>query len=169
MATFANIQPRLPTDGTLYSIAVPLTTTEADLYNGVGGDPASVRYNAAFMAIVQLTIVGSFSANSTYIVAQTDMGDGVWIDVAWLVWTATTPQTAIFALSGGVAGANSFQQTRAAGTAPASNGANQIPLGGRLRFVGKASLTSSGSSSSSSGGAIPGVTATITVKQLGLR
>ena len=170
MATFANITPAAQTDGLLYASGVPLTTTEADLYNGVGGDPEAVRYNDAFMAVIQLTLVGSFTSNNTYIVAQTDMGDGVWIDVAWIVLTSTTPGTTTFVLSGGVAGADAFQQTRAAGMAPASNGSNQIAMGGRLRFVGKASLTSSSSSSSSSSGTvIPGITATIRVKQLGLR
>jgi hypothetical protein len=133
-------------------------------------DPAPVLYTEAVLASVVLTAVGSLTSNTTYVVLQTDLGDGVWIDVAWCVWTGLSGSVT-FVLSGGVAGANSFQQSRASGTAPGSNGSNQIPLGGRIRFVGKSTINSSSSSPSPSPGPapLPGVAVTIRFKLLGLR
>lgn len=100
---------------------------------------------------------------------QTDLGDNVWYDVAWAQWAVVAGQ-GNFLICGGVAGANAFQQTRAVGAAPGSSGSNQCPLGGRIRFVGKWTGSSS-SSSSSPGGlvAIGQVSITVRYKVLGLR
>lgn len=177
--TFANATPGATTDGITYSSAAALPAAEGDLWNGVRFDPIPVPYEAAIVASVELSVVGNPANNSAYVILQTDLGDGVWYDLAWCVWTGTTG-SANFLLSAGVGGANSFQQSRAVGTAPAGNGSNQCPLGARVRFVGKATLTAGSStpgtfdSSSSSSGAgtpaaVPTVTATIKYKLTPLR
>lgn len=177
MATFPNVLANPMVDGILYASAVVVPAAEGALGNRgpAQQDPVPVLYNEAISAIVELTAQGAISSQTTYVVLQTDFGDGVWIDVAWLAWTGISG-SATFLLAGGVAGANSFQQTRASGTAPSpTNSSNQIPLGGRIRFVGKSTVntsSSSSSSSSSSGGPAaltPGVLATIRFKLLGLR
>ncbi len=165
----ANIVPAAETDGTLYSSAIPLTPNEADLWGGAGAqgpDPIPTSYGAAIIAIVQLSINGNIIGNSTYVVLQMDLGDGAWVDLNWLVWTSTTG-SATFVLSNGVAGANTIQQSRNAGAVPnpQTNGSNQLCLGGRLRFVGKAQMTGG---SSSSPGVTTQVTATIRYKLLPL-
>lgn len=167
-----NIFPVGPnSDGVKYAVSTPITTTEADLFNQAAPnpDPIPVIEGQACFATVVLTAQGGVLLDNSYVVMQTDLGDGNWIDVAWIVWTGLSG-SAVFALSGGVAGSNGLQQTRAAGTAPSSNGSNQIPLGGRVRFVGKATLTLSGSSGSSISPGLEGqVTASIRYKLLGLR
>lgn len=171
MATYANITPLASADGVTYASAVALTSTEADLYNGTaldGQDPVAVVYGQAIVAVVQLSVTGKPAGNSTYVVMQTDMGDGVWIDVAWCMYTNNlVSQT--FVLCGGGAGSinNAFQQSRASGSTPTpqASGSNAMPLGGRVRFVGKAVFT--GGSSYVSGESV-GVTATIKYKLLGL-
>lgn len=171
MVTYANAKPNALTDGFVYADAVQLTNTEADLYNGPTGltlDPMSVKYGEAVVAVVQLTVTGNPAGNSTYVVMQTDMGDGVWVDVAWCMYTnQQVAQT--FVLSGGGVGAinNAFQQSRQAGAVPnpQANGSNAMALAGRIRFVGRTVLTGG---SSHAAGAFAGVTATITVKVLGL-
>jgi hypothetical protein len=95
------------------------------------------------------------------------MGDGVWVDMNWVFWSGTQG-TAIFVMSNGIAGANSFQQSRGAGAVPTpqANGSNQMVLGGRIRFVGKTIMT--GGSSGAPG--VPAqVTATIRYRLLGMR
>lgn len=167
MPTFANVTPIAAVDGVLYANAVPLTSTEADLFNLVSGlDPIPVVYGQAVLAIVKLVVSGSPGQNSTYVVMQTDLGDGVWVDVAWCKYT-DTQLTQTFVLSAGGVGSinNAFQNSRASGSAPGSSGSNQMLLGGRIRFVGKTTFT--GGSSASSGGTI-GVLATIRYKLLGL-
>lgn len=160
------IIPTAPTDGVTYANSVPLTANEADLFGGVGAqalDPVPTIWGQTVLAIVQLKVSGSIATDSAYVVMQTDNGDGVWIDVAWIVSTLTVgAQT--FVLCGGNLGSanNAFQQSRAAGTAPGSNGSNAMPLGGRIRFVGKATTT--GGSSSAAPGVAPGVQATITYR-----
>lgn len=167
----ANIVPTASTDGILYSDAVPLTSTEADLYGGTGAnapnDPISTVYGQAIVAIVKLTINGFIVANNTYVVMQQDLGDGVWIDMNWLVWTGNQG-TATFVLSNGIAGANTVQQTRASGAfpTPQSNGSNQLTLGGRIRFVGRS--VSTGGSSNVLGTTVA-VMATINYRLLTLR
>lgn len=161
----ANITPTAETDGVVYASAVPLTSTEAALGDGLV-TPAviSVVAGQTIVAVVRLTINGIITANSTYVVMQTDLGDGTWIDVAWLFWNSTqAPGT--FVLCGGGLGAmnNAFQQSRNSGQVPQpqASGSNAVPLGGRVRFVGKTVMTGG---SSSAAGVSTNVSATITYK-----
>ena len=169
MTVFASGQPAASLDGIPYATAAALPGAEGDLFNLSSPpffDPVPVVYDCGILAIVQLTANNNPSSNSAYVILQTDLGDGVWVDVAWCIWTGTSG-TVTFVLSGGVAGANSFQQSRATGTAPSSNSSNQMLLGGRIRFVGKATIGANASSSSGQAGT--SVTATIKYKLLGLR
>lgn len=146
--TTANIIPTAESDGILYSNSVPLTSTEADLGdNLVSPHPIPTSFNEAIVAVITLTINGIVTANNTYIVLQMDMGDGVWVDMNWIVWTGNQG-SAVFVMSNGIAGANVFQQSRQVGQVPIlqANGQNQLSLGGRLRFIGK-SFFAGGSSS----------------------
>lgn len=155
MATFANTTPSAMTDGLDYATAKVLTGTESSLQDEGVYDPVPVAFGMGVFAIVRLTIAGGPSGNTSYVVLQTDLGDGQWVDVAWVVTTETANGTLTFALSGGAWASNAVAQTRASGTAPGSNGSNSIPLGGRFRIVGKATLT---------GGTSPSVTANIRYK-----
>lgn len=147
--TTANIIPTAGSDGITYSAAVPLTTTEADLGDGIlAPHPIATQFGEAIAAVVTLTINGIVTASSAYIVMQMDMGDGVWVDMNWAVWTGSQG-TVVFVFSNGIAGADTFQQTRQAGAPPSSSGSNQLALGGRIRFVGKSNFA--GGSSSLSG------------------
>src|SRR4051812_7228334 len=100
-------------DGVVYATAVPLTATEAAL-----GDAAStpaliaVIEGQTLVAVVKLSVTGFITGNNSYVVMQTDLGDGTWIDVAWIVWTGTQG-SATFVLCGGGVGAmnNAFQQS----------------------------------------------------------
>ncbi len=165
--TTANITPTAPTDGVLYASAVPLTSTEAVLGDALVV-PAIIptTYGQAIVAIVQLSINGFITGNNTYVVLQLDLnGDGVWVDLNWLVWTGTqAPATFVF--SNGIAGANSFQQSRGVGQVPNPqvSGANQLTLGGRLRFIGKTTMAGG---SSSAPGVSTVVSTTITYKLMG--
>lgn len=161
----ANITPRAPTDGVLYANAVPITTTEASLGDGLlTPDPISIIEGQTIVAVVKLTINGFITGNSTFVFMQTDLGDGTWIDVAWCFFSSTqAPGT--FVLCGGGLGAmnNAFEQARKSGSAPATqaNGSNQVPLGGRVRFTG---FTRMIGGSSSAPGISTTVTTTITYK-----
>ena len=166
-----NIIPTVPTDGVLYANAVPLTTTEASLNGGTGvetTDPIPVAYGQAIVATVRLSINGLIVGNNTYVVMQTDLGDGIWVDVAWIVWTGTQG-TPTFVMSAGGAGAmnNAFQQSRQSGQfpQPQAAGSNALVLGGRVRFVGKTTMVGG---SSSVQGTTTAVSATIRYKVLGL-
>lgn len=168
--TTANITPTAASDGIAYAVSVPLTSTEADLNGGTGVQitaPIPTTFNEAISAVVQLTVTGIITANSVYVVMQQDMGDGVWIDMNW-IFTSQNQGTATFVMSNGVAGANSFQQSRQSGQVPnpQANGSNQMALGGRIRFVGK--VTMAGGSSSVSG-TPAAVSATIRYRLQGLR
>ncbi len=163
----ANIIPTAADDGILYANAVPLTASEAVLGDAVV-TPVLIptTYGQAVVAVVQLSINGFITGNNTYVVLQMDLGDGVWVDLNWLVWTGTqAPATFVF--SNGIAGANSFQQSRISGGSPNPqvSGANQLTLGGRLRFVGKTIMTGG---SSSAAGVSTVVSCTIKYKLLGL-
>lgn len=165
-----NITPAASDDGIVYADEVALTSTEAALYGGSGANsdnPIATTYGQAIAAVVVLTINGHVTANNTYVAMQMDMGDGVWVDLNWLVWTASQG-SATFVFSNGVAGANSFQQSRASGAFPQPQavGSNQLCLGGRIRFVGR-SVFAGGSSSLA--GVTTSVSATIRYKLLGLR
>lgn len=148
MATTANITPLAQTDGIVYTTAVPLTPTEAVLGDALA-TPVLIptTYGEAILATIVLSTNGLIVANSTYVVMQVDMGDGVWIDINWCVWTGNQG-TATFVMSNGIAGANTFQQSRQSGAVPTpqASGSNQLALGGRIRFVGKTVMTGGSSS-----------------------
>lgn len=173
MGTFANIAPSVKGESLPYCVNAAVPSVEGDLFNEQPRpQPPALTYMRAVLAVVTLTAQGNISTNTTYIVMQVDLGDGVWLDVAWITWTGASG-SATFVLSATEAAANAFQQ-RAAGTAPSpANGSNAMSLGARLRFVGKTTLgAGSSSSSSSSAGAgtvAPAVLATINFKALGLR
>ncbi len=155
-----NIVPTALIDGVVYALATPLTTTEATLGNQSIADPIPVIEGQEIVAVVKLSVNGLIVANNTYVVMQTDLnGDATWIDVAWLVSTIQQG-TAIFVLCGGGRGAmnNAFQQTRQANQTPNPQtvGSVAVPLGGRVRFVGR-SLMAGGSSS------ISGITTAVSV------
>ncbi len=166
----ASITPTAGSDGIIYANQVPLTTTEASLFGGTGAlapDPIPTEYGQAICATIQLTINGLITGSTAYVIMQMDMGDNVWVDMNWLVSTIGQG-TATFVFSNGIAGANTLQQSRNPGQPPTpqSNGSNQLALGGRIRFVGKATLISG---SSSIAGTTPQVLVNIRYKVLGLR
>lgn len=163
-----NIIPETPADGTVYASAVPLTSTEAVLGDGIAvGTVIPTTFGQAIVATIRLSINGLIVANNSYVVMQMDMGDGIWVDMNWLVWTGSQG-TATFVFSNGVAGANSFQQSRQSGQFPQPQavGSNQLCLGGRIRFVGRSTAVGG---SSSLAGVTTSVSATISYKLLGLR
>lgn len=165
----ASITPTAAVDGVLYANATPLTTTEANLGDGnaVPSGLIPTVYGEAIAAVVTLSINGIITGNNSYVVLQMDMGDGTWVDLCWCVWTGTQG-SAVFVFSNGIAGANVFQQSRSSGQfpQPQSNGSNQMALGGRLRFVGRATAVGG---SSSLAGVTTSVSATIRYRLLGLR
>jgi hypothetical protein len=168
MTVQANIVPTAGSDGIPYCTSVPITGTEADLGdNAKTPSPIATEFGQAIVAVVQLTVNGIIVGSNAYVVMQQDMGDGVWADLAWAVWTGGQG-TATFILCGGGLGAmnNAFQQTRQSGQFPSSSSSNAMPLGGRVRFVGKA--TAVGGSSSVSG-TTAGITATIKFKLMAPR
>ena len=162
----ANITPTAASDGILYSNSVPLTSSEAALNGGTGGaSDASIPIvqGQTIVAVVQLSINGYIASNNTYLVLQTDLGDGVWVDVAWIVYIGTEG-SATFVMCGGGLGQqnNAFQQSRQSGAhpTPQANGSNVVSLGGRVRFIGK-SLVAGGSAVA---GTTAEVSATITYR-----
>lgn len=172
MPITANIVPTAGTDGIVYATNVPLTSTEAALGDGLL-TPALIptTFNQAVVAVVQLSINGYITANSSYVVMQMDVGDGVWVDMCWCFWDGRQG-SAVFVMSNGIAGANVFQQSRQTGQVPVNtsnvqgNGSNQMTLGGRIRFVGKAVMVGGSSSVS---GITTAVKATITYRLQPLR
>ncbi len=148
MVTYANAVPTPETDGIPYGTNVPLTSTEADLGDGLlTPDPIATTFGEAIAAIIKLTVNGIVTGNTTYVVMQMDMGDGTWVDMNWIVWTGNQG-SATFVMSNGIAGANTFQQSRNSGQPPTpqSSGQNQLALGGRIRFVGKSQFVGGSSS-----------------------
>lgn len=169
MATAPTLNPAARGDGIVYGTSVPLTATEATLGDAAKTpDPVAVDYGQTVVAVVKLVVNGIIVGNNTYVVMQTDMADGTWVDVAWIGWTGNQG-SAVFVLCGGGVGAmnNAFQQSRQAGANPSSaNGSNAVPLGGRVRFVGKATPVGG---SSSLAGTTAGVLATVTYRLQGPR
>lgn len=161
----ANIIPTAMTDGLLYCNAIPITPPEAVLGDGLI-TPALIPVveGQTIVAVVQLSVNGHITGNNTFVFLQTDLGDGVWVDVAWCN-TRITDGSATFVLCGGGVGAmnNAFGPLRQGGSAPATqaNGSNAVPLGGRCRFTGFSALTGG---SSSIAGTVPLVSATIRYK-----
>ena len=102
---------------------------------------------------------------------QCDLFDGTYIDMCWCFWTGVQG-SATFVMSNGIAGANVFQQTRNSGQVPVTSlgvqgsGSNQLTLGGRIRFVGKAAMTGG---SSNVAGTSTSITATIKYRLQPLR
>ena len=169
---YSNIRSAPPTDGIVYCDGVPFTTSEADLYNQAkppGRDPAPVSFTQAVVAIITLSVQGAVNPGTTWVVMQTDLAsDGNWVDLNWLTSTIAGGSE-YYTFSNGVAGANSFQKTRAAGVVPATPlGYNQCCLGGRIRFVGGRTTGDLPASSSYSSG-VNLLTARIVYKLLGLR
>lgn len=172
MTITANITPAALTDGITYTSAVPLTPTEASLGDALVS-PAliPVAEGQTIVAIVKAWVNGHIVANNSYIFLQTDLGDGVWVDVAWCRFTATDQDSgnpAIFVLCGGGIGAmnNAIGPNRRSSSAPAtqSNGSNALPLGGRCRFTGFSALAG-GSSSVAGTSAAVNVTITYRIQQ----
>jgi hypothetical protein len=159
VTVYANDTPVAEADGVTYATNQPITSNEADLGDSLKTpDPIAVVYGQLVVAVVQLTINGFITANSTYVVMQTDMGDGVWADVAWIFWNQVQGSATFVMFGGGLGtGANAFQQTRNAGSVPnpQANGSNAFPLAGRIRFVGQTKMTGGSSSA-------PGVTTMVT-------
>jgi hypothetical protein len=142
-------------DGVSYCQSVTLPGTEADL-----GSPLPVLYGQAAAVVAQLAVSGSPASLTAYLVLQGAFSlDGPWFDLAWIVSTSTsTPQT--FYLSTVASAAAAFQQSRAAGTPPGSNGSVACSLPGLVRLVGQAAV---------SGGSSPKILTTARLKILGLR
>ena len=181
MPNFANTTVPPPTGGRPYCTNALLPAAEGELYNVVppmpqGAPPVDTPYESAGLASVVFTVVGGpLASNLSYVVWQGDLGDGVWLDLAWCTFTGLSG-TATFFLSVGAYQANAVQQSRAVGTAPSpSLGAVQTTLPDRLRFVGKGGVSASSSSSSARAspspapGVSPGVQVTVRYKLLGLR
>lgn len=164
MAT-ANIIPTALTDGIAYATGVPVTFQEAALGDALVC-PAIIPVveGQTIVAVVKLTVSGFVTGNNTWVFMQTDLGDGTWIDVAWVFWN-DTQGTATFVICGGGLGAmnNAFRQSRANNAAPTpqANGSNAVPLGGRVRFTGYSRGTGG---SSNAAGVTSSVSATITYK-----
>jgi hypothetical protein len=138
--------------GVVYGTAgAALPATEADL-----GAPFENPYVQAIAASVVLTVAGSPGSVTAYVVLQTDAGDGQWVDLSWAKLTANANGASLFWLSAGAGsgsvGGDTFQQSRANGTAPAATGSNAAVPGPRFRFTGQAAV---------SGGSSPTVTATV--------
>jgi hypothetical protein len=130
MTTFAGIAVSDQSKGTAYCTAAAITTTEGDL-----GTPVVVPNYVRNVLATAAIALGS-TTSPTYIVLQMDLGDGNWIDAAWIT-TTDTSGTDIFALAAGSELAGAVQQTRASGTGPSSIGSNPLPLGSRFRFIAK--------------------------------
>lgn len=172
MVQYADISQPTRSDGMVYATSCPLTATEADLYTGgttlANLDPIPVLYGQSIQAVVKLVPRGGPVSINCYVVMQTDLGDGVWIDVAYCQ-RSNTQVTGLYSFVGGYQASAAYQQSRQAGQFPAAAdgcAANAVNLGGRVRFVGKAIVTGG---SSLSPGVVAGIDATITYKILGLR
>ena len=167
--TYANIAIQPIGGGSYYALNGVITSTEADL-NTVSSPPVPITIpaNQGISATVELSISGAPGANQTYVIMQTDFGDGIWFDVCGLMWMQTQGSANFLLSAGHVAGSSVTQQTRNPGQpqTPQANFSNNIVLGGRIRFVGQAKL--SGGSSYSQGG-FAGVNVTIKYRMLPVR
>jgi hypothetical protein len=140
MVVYSGIAPTIGSDGVTYCSAVTLPGTEADL-----GTPFAVSFGQALVATVNFVASGTISTNQSYVICQMMLDNMAWVDLVWASWSGLTAANDSFLLSAGSTGASAFQQSRQANTAPAGSEWNQCPLGGRLRFVGKAVVTGGGS------------------------
>ncbi len=143
---------------TVAPIPGPIAANTYALYQG---SPVSVPSGAqSLLAIVQFTVSGGPATNTSYVCLQTDLGDGVWVDVASILEaTDTSNQTYTYTMATAFT-TDVLGPQRANNTAPSSSGASGMPLGPRIRFTGKGVV---------SGGSSPKVLATIKYKFQGLR
>jgi len=121
-----------------YCSLVALTTTEADL-----GTPAQVFEEQVFLeATGQVATGGSPATSTVFIALQTDLGDGLWVDLAWYVSTSAANRTDLFCFQTGPGQANAVLQ-RKAGTPPSGTkpAAIELGLGSRYRITGQATFT----------------------------
>lgn len=165
MPTYGSITPTPLTDGVLYCTSAPITPTEAILGDDVATPKITpVTEGQTVIAVVRLAVNGHLNSGNTYVFLQTDLGDGLWVDVAWCN-TQIRDGAVTFVLCGGGIGAmnNAFGPLRNSSSAPATqaSGSNAVPLGGRIRFTGLSFLAGG---SSSLFGTVPLVQATITFK-----
>ncbi len=171
MSAFQTAKAVLGSDGVLYANRSIMPAAEGDLFNAQGQDPFAIPYQEAIAAKITFEIQGNVLSNAAYVVMQTDMGEGIWFDVAWCNFSGIAGPMHFY-MSAGIAGVLVFQQTRQPGTTPTpSNSGNQMCLGGRIRFVGKATVGASSSSSSSSGAPapVPAILVSLRYKLLALR
>lgn len=162
---YANIVPTPLVDGIVYCANTPVTPTEAAL-----GDATQIPVvvpvadGQTVVALVSLAVNGQLTGNNTYVFLQTDLGNDVWVDVAWCRTTIGNG-TVRFVLCGGGLGAmnNAFGPLRNSSSAPSTqgSGSNAVPLGGRIRFTGFSVLVGG---SSSIAGTIPLMYANIIYK-----
>jgi hypothetical protein len=169
MTQFASINIPGAGPGVYYCRNKLIPSIEGDLAN-IGDqmpDPITISYAQGISAVVELSTQGAVIAQTSYVVMQGDMGDGVWFDMAWINYSTLTPIN--FMLFDGMPTSGVLQQqTRAVGTAPTpTTGSNQMPLPHRVRFIGKANVNAGSSSSSLSSGVIaltPGVLCNVLYK-----
>ena len=96
MPTYANTDALAGSGGTPYAVSMAVTSSEAHLYNqlqpslGVVNGAVPVEYGQAMLATVKLFANGGPVTNLTYVILQTDFGDGQWVDVAWCRWEGRT-------------------------------------------------------------------------------
>jgi hypothetical protein len=116
-----------------------LPGTEGDL-----GTPLDLPFQPLLTASVVFNAVGVSANVGSWVVGQTDLSDGNWVDAVWASWNGTTGSAlfSLYNLTDATAGC--FVQTRAAGAPPSVYGASGIPLASRLRFVGRGQITASG-------------------------
>src|SRR4051794_10390773 len=114
MTIFANIAPTPLTDGIPYATNVPITSSEADLGDGLKTPtPIPIIDGQTLVAVVKLAINGHVTGNNCFVFLQTDLGDGTWIDVAWCYFNkADGVGTSVLCGGGLGAMSNSFQQSR---------------------------------------------------------
>ena len=172
MTTFASTKIGPLSDGVVYASNFLLPAQEGSLYSSIPGqtlDPIPTLFTQAVIAVITFQAFNVLTDQASYVILQSDNGDGNWLDLSWATFTAIGGSTGRFVLAAGAFAANSFQQVRQPGTPPSpANGSNSCPLGGRLRFVGQTNATTSGSSASS-GPSGNGVYVNVLLKLIGLR
>lgn len=172
MAKFASTTIGPLSDGAVYAQNLLLPAQEGDLYSTVPGqafDPVPTLYAQAMFAIVEFSAYNVLTDTACYVVLQTQLGDGQYIDLSWVTFNAIGNSKGVGVLTAGAFAGSGFMQTRQPGTPPSpANGSNSCPLGGQLRFIGQGNFTAS-QSSASSGPAGNGVYVNILYRLIGLR
>lgn len=168
-------------DGLPYCTNQPLSTVETDLMTQPGlnqpgtpgitiGSDVAMTFSQSVGASVIFTTGQLITNVNAYVILQGDYGDNYWYDLSGCVLTGTVNPpapgqvVAQFLLLCGPYNSNTIgvlQQTRQAGTPPVANFYNASITPGRIRFVGKATGTLSGSGA--------GLLATITFRRPGSR